>query len=31
MMLGEASITSRERESAQVNLFGEVESQRDPV
>jgi DNA polymerase-3 subunit alpha len=31
MMLGEASITSRERESAQVNLFGEVESQRDPA
>ena len=31
MMLGEASITSRERESTQVNLFGEVETQRDPV
>jgi DNA polymerase-3 subunit alpha len=31
MMLGEASITSRERESTQVNLFGEVEAQRDPV
>jgi len=30
MMLGEASITSRERESAQVSLFGEVESPRDP-
>ncbi|MFM9862365.1 MAG: DNA polymerase III subunit alpha [Micropepsaceae bacterium] len=29
MMLGEASITSRERESAQVNLFGEVETTRD--
>ena len=31
MMLGEASMTTRERESAQVNLFGEVETQRDPV
>jgi DNA polymerase-3 subunit alpha len=31
MMLGEATITSRERESTQVNLFGEVEAQRDPV
>jgi len=31
MMLGEASITSRERESTQVNLFGEVEAQRDPT
>ncbi len=30
-MLGEATITSRERESTQVNLFGEVEAQRDPV
>ncbi len=29
MMLGEASITSRERESSQVNLFGEVETTRD--
>jgi DNA polymerase-3 subunit alpha len=29
MMLGEASITTRERESAQVNLFGEVETVRD--
>jgi DNA polymerase-3 subunit alpha len=31
MMLGEASITTRERESTQVNLFGEVETQRDPA
>jgi len=31
MMLGEASITSRERESTQVNLFGQVETQRDPA
>jgi DNA polymerase-3 subunit alpha len=29
MMLGEASITSRERESSQVNLFGEVDTKRD--
>ncbi len=29
MMLGEASITTRERESSQVNLFGEVETTRD--
>ncbi|MDZ4739643.1 MAG: DNA polymerase III subunit alpha [Alphaproteobacteria bacterium] len=29
MMLGEASMASRERESSQVNLFGEVEKQAD--
>ena len=29
MMLGEASLSSRERESSQVNLFGEVEKQAD--
>jgi DNA polymerase-3 subunit alpha len=31
MMLGEAVLSSRERESSQVNLFGEVEKQRDPA
>ncbi|MEQ1865317.1 MAG: DNA polymerase III subunit alpha [Micropepsaceae bacterium] len=31
MMLGEASITSRERESTQVNLFGEATAPRDPA
>ena len=30
-MLGEASITSRERESTQVNLFGEATAPRDPA
>jgi DNA polymerase III subunit alpha len=30
MMLGEASITTRDRESTQVNLFGEAEAPRDP-
>jgi DNA polymerase-3 subunit alpha len=29
MLLGEANLSSRERESAQVNLFGEVEKQAD--
>ncbi len=31
MMLGEAAITSRERESTQVNLFGEADTPRDPA
>ena len=31
MLLGEASITSRERESTQVNLFGEAATPRDPA
>ncbi|MCE9523047.1 MAG: DNA polymerase III subunit alpha, partial [Alphaproteobacteria bacterium] len=31
MLLGESSITSRERESTQVNLFGEATKPRDPA